>query len=336
MKRFFSVLVFRRILFVLAVALAILGCEKSEESDKSGAPPAPASLKEVLGAIDLRTFPVMDGAINIHKSLVGSHFSIPQADKGKVVQAVEFYRAKLSEAGWKPAADPKLWSVYEDGAQLVFVKQDFMLYASIGISRGDGNMNAGLFHLGNLDARRLPRVAGAEVINALPERIIYRTDANPDTVKEFLRVELKKQGWLEFRRPLPSGVSRPPNDRALSFLNRAAAIEIFLTPQEGKTGVNTSVRVLEDQLPVMPDAEGIEFDRSPLTLFYRTAAGPEEVLAFHRKEFAAQGWKLREGAGKVGKMEATVVFDAPEQEALRLEILQDQKGTGVQVTRFPG
>jgi hypothetical protein len=264
----------RRILFVLALALTLPGCEKSDTSDKSGAPPTPASLKEVLGVIDLRTFPVMEGAINIHKSPVGTHFSIPQADKGKVVQAVEFYRANLAEAGWKPATDPKLWKVYEEGAQLVFVKQDFMLYASIGISRGDGNMNAGLFHLGNLDARRLPRVAGAEVINALPERIIYRTDAKPDAVKEFLRAELKKQGWMEFRQPLPSGVSRPANDRSLSFLNRAAAIDIFLTPQEGKTGVNASVRVLEDQLPVMPDAEGLEFDRSPLTLFYRSRRWP--------------------------------------------------------------
>ncbi|MEX0585992.1 MAG: hypothetical protein WD176_05075 [Pirellulales bacterium] len=78
-------------------------------------------------------------------------------------------------------------------------------------------MNAGLFHLANLDARRLPRTDGAEVTQALPAATIYQTEAKPDAIKKFLRAELTKQGWKEFERPSLPGVPRhlTTNERAL-------------------------------------------------------------------------------------------------------------------------
>jgi hypothetical protein len=276
----------------------------------------------------------MDGAIHVQKSPVGSHFSIP---KGDIAKAVAFYRTTLTEKGWKPAADPKLSQVYETkGAQLTFFKQGFALYAAIGVSPADGNLNAGLFHVGNIDARTLPRVAGASVVDALPVRTIYDTEAKQDAVKEFLRTELKKLGWQPYRRPSLGGNRDPAGaDWELKFFNRAVNIDVTFMPQEGKTRVFTTVSVLREQLPVMPEAVAIEFGDEPLHLIYATPAELDKALEFHRQELAALGWKLRDGAGKTEETSVMLAFDAAGKEPLRLELLRNQKVTFVRITRWP-
>src|SRR5262245_14017628 len=80
--------------------------------DDAGPNPPAATFQEIVGVIDLRAFPVMEGATRVEQSPAGSHFSIPGGD---VAKAVEFHREKLAALGWKPAADPKLSQIYPQG-----------------------------------------------------------------------------------------------------------------------------------------------------------------------------------------------------------------------------
>lgn len=303
--------------------------------ERPAAPPTPATLKHALSVINLTTFPVPDGAVRVQKSPIGSHYSLA---KGDLTTAVEFYRAKLTELGWKPTPEANMTIVNQYGGQLIYVKQGFVLYAAIGVSPADGNLNAGLFHVGNIDARTLPKPDGVQVSNAMPQRVIYKTALKLDELRKFLRAEMKQRGWREFIH-LIGGVSREDssNDNELHFFNEAIKVDIVFDAKPDQTEVFCSVGLLQEQLPIPLDAVGIEFSDAPLNLHFYTKTELEPVLEFYRKELAGMGWKVREGAGKIAKSEVNLAFDAPDREPLRLECLRskDAPVTIVRLTRWP-
>src|SRR5688500_13204564 len=108
---------------LVGLVLSLSGCGKAVDAAASqeddGPNPPAVSVEQGIAAIDLRQFPVIDGAMHIDKSPSHAGFSVPD---GKVLDAVEFARAKLGALGWKPAADPKLAQVLGAGAQLFFIK----------------------------------------------------------------------------------------------------------------------------------------------------------------------------------------------------------------------
>lgn len=328
-----------------ALLLATAGCgadqpggaAASASTKPSGPPATPVSLKEAIAVIDCNTLPVMDGAVYVTKSLVGSHFSVPKGDPAK---AVEFYRTTLVPLGWKPAeGDAQLWGIYPQGAQLIFFKNGHAAYVSLGITPADGNLNCGLFHVGNVDARTLPQVAPpTKVVEATPARATYETAAKPDEVRDFARKEMTKLGWKTWDRPVPSGV--PPEVRAamqsqseLKFIQGPATVQYYVTPQDGKTLVMASVALLSVQVPLLSDAIGIEFSEDPLNLAYATNTPFDKVVEFHRKELSALGWKEREKPVKEEPKNVVLVFDAPNEEPIRFEVLHN-KLTVVSLSRW--
>lgn len=325
---------------------------------ESGPNPEPATWSEIVGVVDLRKFPVMVKAVYVQQNAAGSHFTLPMGD---VAQAIDFHKAKLAEFGWKPESDPKLWQVLPQGAQLFFNKNGQRLYASIGVS-GDGNLNAGLFHLANIDARRFPRTDVAELVEELPSRVIYRTLADGEKIRKFMSEELAKQGWQEFRRPpikgLPPGMGGTNNEAR--FLKGAVGVDVMTYPVDGKTQVMTGVRVLPNPLPVMTEARAVEYEEDPVQLTYATPADVDAVLAFYRKEMPKLGWKedeaaskkdaeRREGAKKAkvekpkdpkaGDLDdaevVTLRFDAPDRRPLRFEVLHSGEVSFVRFTPWP-
>lgn len=342
---------------VLGFLFLAIGCGKSEPDaiptpsapaeqksaapstgDEKPTPPGPpATLKQALAVVDLSTLPVPDGAIYMTRSPVLSHYTLA---KGDINKAVDLYRSRLSEMGWKPSPEAGLTVINKHGGQLVFVKQGFFLYAAIGVSPADGNLNAVLFHVGNVDARTLPRPAGADVsTSSTPQRIIYATNLKLDDVKKYLREEMKKAGWREAQRPAIKGV--PPEksgqDKELYFLIAGIKNEILLVPEDDKVQVYSTVGMLQEQLPIPPEAIGLEFEEQPLSLYYYTKTDLDAVVKYCQKELADMGWKLREGAGKVADKAATLAFDSPGREPLRLECLRakDAPITIVRFTRWP-
>jgi len=325
---------------------------------ESGPNPEPASWSEIVGVVDLRKFPVMEKAVYVQQSAAGSHFTLPMGD---VAQAIDFHKAKLAELGWKPESDPKLWQVLPQGAQLFFIKNGQRLYASIGMS-GDGNLNAGLFHLANIDARRFPRTDVAEVVEELPSRVIYRTLAAGEKIRKFMSEEMTKQGWREFRRPpikgLPPGMGGMTNE--VRFLKGAVGVDVMTYPIDGKTQVMTGVRVLPNPLPVMTEARAMEYEEDPVQLTYATPAEVDTVLKFYRTEMPKLDWKEddaaskkdaeRRDAAKKAKAEkpndlkagdpddaevVTLRFNAPDRQSLRFEVLHSGEVSFVRLTPWP-
>lgn len=317
---------------LLGVCLPALGCNAAEDSsatqaDENAPNATPVSLKEAIAAIDLRTFPMMDGATRRENSPAGAHFSVPN---GTVADATAFARGKLEALGWKTSADAKLTTINDFGAQMLFTKNSQRLYAAIGVSPADKNLNFALFHLGNTDARKLPHVAGAEFTDSIPSRTICTTSAKPDDVQKALRPLFAPLGWREYRDPPIRGMeSFVREDRSLKFLQNGTAIDVTIMPVSGKTNIYTTVRLLKEQWPIDPSAVTIEFQEDPLFLFYPTKLSLDEAVEFNRRELTALGLKERKITGEPSKTAFKATFDAPDGKPIKLEVVRNQDLTFV-------
>jgi hypothetical protein len=315
--------------FVVGLFLSLGGCGKADDAanEDDGPNPQAVTVEQAIAAIDLRQFPTMDGATRIDKSPSHAGFSLPN---GKVLDAVEFARAKLGALGWKPAADPKLTQVVGAGAQLFFIKDGQRLYAAIGVSPADNNLNFGLFHLGNIDARKLPHFEGVAYTDSLPARTITTTAAKPDDVWKALRKPFVDQGWREYREPTMKEMrNMVREDRTLKFLQQGVGVDVLIMPVEGKTTIYMTIRLQNDQWPIDASAAHIEFQPDPLFLFYPTKLDVKAAVEFNRRELTARGWKPIEGKGLTSADEVTIGWAMAERDPLRLEVIRNQDLTFV-------
>jgi hypothetical protein len=329
-------------------------------SDTPATPQTPAHLAQALAVIDLRNLPTPDGAKNIERIPQHLSFMIPRSPGGGTEIPVDFYRTKLTDLGWK--VDPNLTTVKKIGGEMTFVKNGFVLYASIG-GPADGDLNVVIFHIGNIDARTLPRPRGITVTGSLPSRIMYSAATTPDELQKFFRAEIPKTpGWREYSNPRSKGEPRADvgSFRHIRFINNAIKVEVSLyapdsadskkpdadgkKPAEkkpagpAKTDVMVTMSLAEQEIPFPPDTEGLEIAEEgyPLYHHFYTKAKIAAVLEFYKKEMPAP-WKLRDPAAKADDKEATLAFDAEGQEPLRLECVRDKDDviTAVRWTRWP-
>jgi hypothetical protein len=306
-------------------------------------PAVPASLEEAARVIDLRKFPLPDDGKDLYKSA-----AVPKGDRGKDLSksaaalfyclrrsdgapVAEFCRTKLGEAGWKL----RLSGTSPDFFEFTGFKQGFFLTGSVYDNRAAGELSVAITNHGNIDSRTLPRFAGAELKDNDVGRTIYLTDAKPDAVLEFMRAELKKGGWREVRMPGGQIDMEPGFPVHLRFIQRGIEVGLSVQDKNDKTEVWNSARLLDVELPIMPEARGtVEFlgYSHYVHLFYAMPTGPEKVLEYYRKELPAVGWTMRAGTDKIENGKAKVILEAPEKGALRLELLADKQGTFVLVS----
>jgi hypothetical protein len=323
------------------------------DSETPATPQTPAHLAQALAVIDLRDLPTPNGAKNIEKIPQRLSFMIPRSPGGGIETVVDFYRTKLTDLGWK--VDPKLTTVMKIGGAVTFVKNGFVLYASIG-GPADGDVNVGIFHIGNIDARTFPRPPGITVTGSLPSRIMYSAATTPDELQKFFRTEIPKlPGWREYSNPRSNGEPREDvgSFRLLRFINNAIKVEVSLYAPDAadgkkpavkkpegpaKTDVMVTMSLAQQEIPVPPNAEDLEIAEEGYPLFHHfyTKAKIAAVIEFYKKEMPAP-WKLRDAAAKADDKKATLAFDAAGQEPLRLECVRDKDDviTAVRWTRWP-
>jgi hypothetical protein len=244
-------------------------------------------------------------------------------------QVSQYCRTKLVEAGWKLADAP----VSKDFFEFTGIKQGFFLSGSVYENRAAGELGVTLTHHGNIDSRTLPRFAGAKLKDNDVGRTIYLTEAKPDEVIEFVRTELKKGGWREVRFEGGKIDREPGYPVILRFVQRGVEIGLSVEDKNGKTEVWNSARLLDVELPIMPEAPGVvEFlgYAHNVHLFYAVpVTAPEKILEFYRKSLPDLGWTMRAGTDKIEGGKAKVILEAPERDSLRLELLAEKQGTFV-------
>ena len=155
--------------------------------------PAPASEKEYLSILDLRTFPLMKDA---HKrdrqtqAIALSNVITCQAP-GSLEEAILFHRKRFLERGWQ---ETHFDNQIGDRVELYFEKNGYLVTVELGQQKKE-DVQISVVNHGNVDLRQLPYPAGAEIG---PERSTFvncvTTVSESDAV-EFYRKELAKLGW---------------------------------------------------------------------------------------------------------------------------------------------
>ena len=123
------------------------------------APPKRVELidsRQLSRVLDLRKVPTPDGSTVGSTSVTKLHVVVPLA----VVPAVDFFLGKLEELGWKRTGPKTAESVTEAFAQVSLAKEGCLLTLTA-MPGKPKESNLTIEHLGNLDARTLPRIDGA-------------------------------------------------------------------------------------------------------------------------------------------------------------------------------
>ena len=173
----------------------------------SAAPPAiPANLAnacEFVQALDWNKLAPPAGATITEQSPTHLHVTMPLA----VPAAVNLYLAKLDALGWKPTDPKTAENITESFAQLSVGKDGYLLMLTA--MPGEGKETGlEIHHVGNLDTRSLPRVAGAEDQYSSQFSSLYFTNAKVDETAVSLRRLLKADGWQEYDRAFTQKADR--------------------------------------------------------------------------------------------------------------------------------
>jgi hypothetical protein len=290
--------------------------ESANAADDPPAPAAkPATLAEIRQAIDWFKFPKPDGAMWEMTDLQGTHYWVP----GTIAQAAEFYRKTMTAQGWSevkkanPDPEPDKYQSCE------FTKAGFLV--GLGISGNKTHAEVRLYHLGNVDARRLPTPADAKVTPAHSSYVSYSTASKPDVAAAFCRKEIAAQGWRETPSP-EAKVAAKKGITILRFVQNATECKVTITPKkEGETEVTyhtflrrefepaevvafLAVKEIPKPATVKDALQTLDLRKLPhlgevapksntgLKAEYETRASVAKAVAFYRKTLADQGWVL--------------------------------------------
>src|SRR5712691_6222462 len=157
---------------------------------------APATLAEVFQAIDLRKLPKLDGAqVQIEKAT-----QIQYSAPGRLADAGEFYRKKLTELGWIEDKTPIPGLDAKESVYAGFDKAGFRVYVSANKTyQKEGSVDVYLHNIGNVDPRQFARQADAKPTFFRRDYVSYATAAQAEAAIEFSRKDLTERGWKGFR-----------------------------------------------------------------------------------------------------------------------------------------
>jgi hypothetical protein len=144
-----------------------------------------------------------------------------------------------------------------------------------------------------IDFRKFPTVGQVRPSNVTWAGVDYAASCTVAEAARFYRQELAKKGWGE-QRPTPL----EGDDRArLRFRKDAFIVEVSILANEGKgvgIGVHNRGDLYTPDLLHLEDAD-LNADSVQEATRYTTAATPQAVLDFYRKELPKFGWKLTKG-----------------------------------------
>ena len=177
------------------------------------APPKPLALTEarqLASVLDLRKLTAPDGSTLGATSATRPQVGVPLS----VVPAVEYYLSRLRQLGWNPVDPKTAESITEALAQVSLGKDGYLLRLTA-LPGKPKESNVTLEHLGNLDARRLPRLDGAEDQYSTQSNSLYFARGKVDEATAALRRLLRSDGWQEYDQASSQNANRSDSSDSL-------------------------------------------------------------------------------------------------------------------------
>ena len=302
--------------------------DKQAPAVKKSGPATPASVREAIAVVDLRSLATLkDAEFNTQAAT-----RLDGRATGAVKAAAEFYLAQLTKLGWKASTEPNSQMITEDYAQAAVEKSGFVLALSIMPGQMPGLVNVSIMNLGNVDARELPRLADAKLIYGGRGTAMYVSPKKVADVAAETRKLLLAAGWTEYAAPF-SQKAVIPDQEMFELRQRGVSMTAYISvapAQKGQTAIQYSSRMLRQELPAPTDAEALEFDDHRPYLKCLIPSKLAVAVEFYSKAFPEIGYTEKRSV-HVSDADAVVVFRSPAQDVVFAQ-MKPVEGDKVEVT----
>ena len=287
-------------------------------------PAEPATVEAAMRVLDLRTFPVIEGAkVSGNRTLGMLMYEV----KGTPKAAMEFQRQQLLKRGFK-----ELPGGYadENTQTAQFLNNGFHVAVSASARVGDaekqGGSSVSLVNDGNVAVDKLPVPPGVKPFYPAAYQASYTTAEKPAEVAAACRKLLLAAGWE------PYGQNDPTAGDAESSMQHFKRNAIKLTswvsttPAEGgKTLIRYNTELLSADLPAPPDVADPRYTDFQKTLRFdapqdQTAA----IVEFYQQRLPKLGWKATTDRPVTDdeKKSQFLIFRNAQKELLSLDLAQ--------------
>jgi hypothetical protein len=292
------------------------GCKpKGEVSGADESIKGPATVEQAARAIDLTTFPLMDGAApNPNRAVASLNYTVP---KTTVKSAFDFQRQKLTAQGWKESVRDT--SVTEQAASATFKRNGFVLSVSAYPGGPDGAMSVGLNNHGNINYSKLPRPGGTTPLYVGDATAMYVTAAPVPATAEECRRLLLADGWQPYGSAGDSTSFKQNAIRLTATVSSAPA-------QGGKTVISYSSELMSADLPAPDRAEDLRYSDMTKELSFETADTKEAIVDFYRQTLGPRSWKSTLEKTVDIDDKPTMIFRNPSKDLLTLSFSSAREG----------
>ena len=253
---------------------------------------APTTALEAIKAIDLLALP----RIKEKRMMESSPTYVYYSAEGTLASADAFYQAELGSKGWKelPAFSPAT----ESYADRSFEKNGFVIRVSLSVGSTQGELGVMLANLGNVDVRKLPKMADADTGNIPSSQVnaTHKTEKSIPEVADTLGGQLLSQGWQPYAdfHETPMDV---PHYRSLRFRKEAVRINLGIVRNPQNPADKTTVFyhaefVTPFDIPTSDSKQPLKLDMSFNRAAFETSTSRADLVALLKKDAERFGWKL--------------------------------------------
>lgn len=311
-----------RIVAILVIGLALVAVPVFAQAKKPAAAAEPATVESAAKVLDLRTFPVMEGA------KVGSQRSLGMLmyqAKGEPKAAFEFQRSRLLKAGFKEQPG------YQDASNQNgdFTKEGFRIRVSASAITSDpqekGWSQVSIVNDGNVSLKKLPVPPGVKPFHPEAFDAAYTTDLKVAEAAEACRKLLLAAGW----EPYGQADSNATDAESQIHYFKRNAIKLMSwvskAPADGgKTLIRYSTELLQADLPVPPKIDPQYSDFQKTLRFDAPNDQTDAIVAFYQERLPKQGWQATTERPVVDdrKKSQFLVYRNPQKDLLSLDLTQ--------------
>lgn len=239
---------------------------------------APAAVVIEPKLVDLRTIALAEGAETPGERTVAN---LMYKTKGDAKSVFEFYRKQFLDLGWKEVGTS---SVTEASASGMFAGAGYHISISSYPVGAPGSVDVMLHNHGNFDLSKLPLPPGTKPMYSSPINVMQVTDAPVAETIETCKKLLADAGWEWHGSTDATFYVKQGTNRVTVMISSAPA-------QGGKTMISYTSELMSADLPVPPDALGVQYVDTLRRVTFETAGASEAVFAYYKPVLAKTGWK---------------------------------------------
>lgn len=291
----------------------------AQAADKSPAkqpPRTPATTAQAAKVLDLRTFPVLEGADKPSRTLASLGYQVAAKPK----QAFQFQKEALEKLGFQELKGSQATEQFANGA---FQHKDGYLVSVSASSLGEPGEVMVTFHShGNVPLNQLPVPKLCKLAYEFPATIMYTAEKQETTAEEVLKLldaDLREKGWKPYGQ---AGDAYFYHQNAILISAR-----VFAAPgQDNKVTVTYGTELMSAEIPAPEETKQLQYSESTKTLSLETAMSEADLVKFYQAKLGESGWKsTTDNAVEVG-IRKVVIFRNPGKEMIELRMTKLEDG----------